>query len=492
MANVTERRDKNGALVSFRIRVSRGTDAHGRRLKPFEATFKADPNRTERQNQKAAATFAADFERRCREGLVADHQQKFETYGAYWLELQTSSGNVRPRTAERYRALLVRINAAIGHIKLGDIRPQHLNELYQSLAREGERHGGEKAVILPAVNLKDIYLAHGFHNAEAFCTAAGCSVVTIRAAARGERIRAENAQKIAQALEMPVTRLFKLETDTRPLSAKTIKHHHALISSILESAVHEGLIVSNPAARAVPPKVRRASVQYFEPQDVARILQALEIEPLKWHTILHLLIVTGCRRGEVLGLKWSDLDTTFKRLHVQRALYYTAQMGVFVSELKTDSSDRLIALPPQTMELLDRYRREYYEPLRQAAGDLWEGDDGFIFVSDCDHIGRPMHPDSVTAFCNAFSKRHGLPHIHPHAFRHTAASILIHAGLDPVSVAGQLGHASAATTENIYAHMIADAKTRAANAMGEILLTSRRSLHETDDSTEADENRKHG
>ena len=82
-----------------------------------------------------------------------------------------------------------------------------------------------------------------------------------------------------------------------------------------------------------------------------------------------------------------------------------------------------------------------------------------------------MHPDSVTQYCGIFADKYGLRHIHPHAFRHTAASVLYFAGMDIVSISNHLGHASPSTTQNIYSHMIAEAESRAA-AMGQLLLKS--------------------
>lgn len=90
-----------------------------------------------------------------------------------------------------------------------------------------------------------------------------------------------------------------------------------------------------------------------------------------------------------------------------------------------------------------------------------------MFVKD---NGAPMNPDSLTAWLKKFSERHGLPHIHPHAFRHTVASVLIANGTDVVTVSKQLGHANATTTESIYAHMIEENKARAAECIADSIL----------------------
>ena len=288
---------------------------------------------------------------------------------------------------------------------------------------------------------------------------------------------------IAAALGVDVSELFSLETDSRPLSPKTVNEHHRLIHMIFRQAEKEMLILYNPADKATPPKVPRTRAEYFQPETVAAILTAAEQEPLKWKTILHMLLVTGGRRGEVLGLTWDCIDWTFQRINIEKAVYYVAERGVYVDNVKTDTSVRWVKLPEVTMQLLKQYRDEYYEPLKAAAGDNWH-ESGFLFVQDSgQNIGAVMHPDSVTNYCNVFSERYGLPHIHPHAFRHTAASLLYFAGLDSVSISNMLGHAKVSTTQDIYSHVIAEAQSRAAAAMGEIILSTRKPLQkrETDD-----------
>ena len=109
--------------------------------------------------------------------------------------------------------------------------------------------------------------------------------------------------------------------------------------------------------------------------------------------------------------------------------------------------------------------KEKQDDNREAYGDAWINS-GYVFTRD---NGAPMNPDSLTDWLNKFSDRNGLPHIHPHAFRHTAASMMIANGIDIVTTANELGHASAATTTSIYAHQIAQAKAKAGNVRAGLL-----------------------
>lgn len=106
----------------------------------------------------------------------------------------------------------------------------------------------------------------------------------------------------------------------------------------------------------------------------------------------------------------------------------------------------------------------YYGP--ESLGESYK-DQGFLFAQD---NGRPMHPDSVTSWLTKFSKRHGLPHINPHAFRHTMASMLYFNGVDSVSISKRLGHAQVSTTANIYAHVIEEADQKNADILASVFL----------------------
>lgn len=392
MANIQERRDKSGKLISYSIRVHRGRDADGQQLKPYTTTFTVEPTWTEKSARKKAEAFAATFEKECREGTVSDTRQTFTQYGEYCINLKEERGT-KHSTIVRYRELMERIAPDIGHVKLKDLRPDMLNTLYSKLGEDGQ-------------NKK---------------TGGG-------------------------------------------LSAKTILEHHRLIHVILKQAVMEGLIPFNPADRVVPPKTEKKEVNYFQPEEIEQIRDALEEEPIKWRTLTHLYLITGARRGEILGIKWEDCDFTQNKIHICRNVQYSPDKGIYITTPKTKTSDRWISVPAETMILLRRYKAWQGEE-RLRIGIYFESQ-GFVFTQD---NGSPMHPDSVTDWMKKFSKRRGLPHINPHAFRHTMASILYFNGADSVSISKRLGHAQVSTTANIYAHVIAKADEKNADILSEAL-----------------------
>ena len=238
-----------------------------------------------------------------------------------------------------------------------------------------------------------------------------------------------------------------------------------MISAVLEQAVKEGLVPFNVASRATLPKVERKEVNYFQPEQIADIREALEQESIKWKTLVHMLLITGARRGEILGLKWDKVDFERNKIHICNNVLYSADRGIYKDTPKTASSNRYVALPIETMQLLRQYRAWQNEE-RLRLGEYYQNQD-FVFTQE---NGKPMHPDSITSWLSKFSKRHGLPHINPHAFRHTMASMLYFNGMDSISISKRLGHAQVSTTADIYAHVMAEADQKSADILSDIFL----------------------
>ena len=395
MANIQERRDKSGKLISYSIRVHRGRGADGKQMKPWTATFEVQPTWTEKSARKKAEAFAATFEKECREGMAADSRQKFEPYCNYVMELKEQRG-LKHSTLTRYKELTTRIYPVIGHLKIRDIRPDYLNRFYSDLGKDGANKRGGK------------------------------------------------------------------------LSNKTILEHHRLIHTVLEQAVKEGLIPFNPADRVELPKAERKEVNYFQAEEVKAIAEALQTEPIKWQTLTHLLLITGARRGEILGLKWNCIDFENNQLHICNNILYTPDRGIYEDTPKTARSNRFITVPDETIDLLKKYRL-WQNQERLRLGEYYEYS-GYVFTQD---NGKPIHPDSVTDWLNKFSKRHNLPHINPHAFRHTMASMLYYNGVDSVSISKRLGHAQVSTTANIYAHVMEEADRRNADILSQVFLQAK-------------------
>ena len=462
MANIQERRDKSGKLISYSIRVHRGRGPDGKQLKPWTATFEVSPTWTEKSARKKAEAFAATFEKECREGVTSDSRQKFGPYCEYVINLKEQLGTVKYSTISSYRDLAARINPAIGHIRLKDLRADHLNDLYAALSQKGARKGEARATAkidlaaqLKAQKITRVSIAKSF----------GLSERIISAAVKGESVSIEAARAVSDALGLKLEDAFEVKGDDRPLSAKTVLEHHRLISTVLDQAEKEGLVPFNVARKAMLPKAQQKEVNYFQPEEVTAIRDALELESIKWRTLVHMLLITGARRGEILGLKWDKVYFEESKVHICNNVLYRADRGIYEDTPKTSTSGRFIALPAETMQLLRQYKAWQNEE-RLRLGEYYDYQ-GFVFSQD---NGKPMHPDSVTSWLSKFSKRHSLPHVNPHAFRHTMASMLYFNGVDSISISKRLGHSKVSTTTDIYAHIIAEADQKSADILADIFL----------------------
>ena len=127
-------------------------------------------------------------------------------------------------------------------------------------------------------------------------------------------------------------------------------------------------------------------------------------------------------------------------------------------------SERTISLPQSVFDVLQEYKEEWYDKVKELAGDEWE-DNGFVFVTE---TGRHPNPTAVSSWLTRVEEKYGLPHLNAHAFRHSVASALIFAGVDPVSVSRRLGHNQVSTTTNIYAHIMSKADERNAEILDEL------------------------
>lgn len=390
MASVRERISKDGK-VSYQIRVHRGKG-----IKPFNTNWSPQDGWSKKKIERELNKFVAQFENDCKHGLIATEKKTFGDYASYVIDLKEAGGNIKARTAERYRELLKRVNDpdcnGIGYMKLEDIRAEHLNKFYQTLAKAG-------------MNKNDASGKTG-------------------------------------------------------LSAKTIREHHRLISMVFSQALKESLVQYNVAERATPPKVQRREAEHYELPLIRDILVALESEDLKWNCLMNVMIASGCRLGEVMGLRWQCVDFENSRILIKNNLQYLPSKGVYETSTKT-GEERYVALPSSVMNLLRAWKAQQ----REISGNLVFN--GFCFTKE-DGI-EPMHPQSVKCFLDRFSKRHGFPHLHAHAFRHTQATLLIASGSDIVSVSKRLGHTDTTTTMNIYAHAIAQADKQSANTINTLL-----------------------
>ena len=247
-------------------------------------------------------------------------------------------------------------------------------------------------------------------------------------------------------------------------AASLLKRINAKIGHLKIGGIKQQAIFDNPAKRVEPPKKVAAEASFLDDAQAVEVVTALSAAPLKWRTLIMLLVFSGCRRGEAVALEWSDVDFTDGIIHITKARQYIAGLGTFDKAPKNESSRRVIKLPPEMFALFREHANEQ-QSNRLKMGDRWH-DSRKVFTQE---NGLPMNPDSISGFIGRFRKAHNLPYFSAHTLRHTSATLLIMAGVPIRSVSARLGHASPITTNKVYSHSIKTVDAAASTILGDIL-----------------------
>ena len=225
---------------------------------------------------------------------------------------------------------------------------------------------------------------------------------------------------------------------------------YAVTNELFKYAMMDDTIKLNPMDKVSRPKQSKddevnESALFYTPDEVRYIISCLENEPLKWRVYVLLLVDTGCRRGEISGIRWKSIDFNSSTIMIDRNILYTPSKGIYVSTPK-GRKRRIVDVSPDVLSLLKELQ-ENQEPKSE-----------WVFTQR----GKtdPMHPDSPNQFFDRFERKYNVKDFHPHKLRHTSASIAITNGADVVSVAARLGHSDSSTTLRMYAHANEDSIRR--------------------------------
>jgi integrase len=252
--------------------------------------------------------------------------------------------------------------------------------------------------------------------------------------------------------------------------ATTIRRIMAVVQGSLRSALEDGVVESNFAAGVKLPTVARKEFDAWEPAQVAKFLDVASEHRLG--ALFELAIFTGLRRGELMGLRWADVDMAKRSIVIRHNRTQTAGGHIVEGAPKTASGRRTVDLGDRAAGALLAWK------LRQAQErDAWAeaySDSGYVFTYE---DGRPLIPQYASRLFDKLREKAELPHITFHGQRHEAASLMLEAGEDVFTVSKILGHSSMAVTSDIYGHMIGSASTRAADAAAALVPTKSDGAH---------------
>ena len=244
------------------------------------------------------------------------------------------------------------------------------------------------------------------------------------------------------------------------LAPKTIKHYHTFISSVLERAYKWGVILENPAHRTDSPKAPKKDLEFLDEVEIVQLLEALEREPVEHQAMFQLLIYSGMRRSELLGLEWQDIDFSTGVVSIVRTSQYCSEMGIYTDTTKTQESQRSFKIPRNVIEVLERHRWAQRQQ-RRKLGDQWQDSDRLFTKWD----GSPMSLNTPYLKFEKILSKNGIRKVSLHSLRHSNATLLINQGINIKAVSSRLGHSQTSTTMNTYAHQIKSADAAAADAL---------------------------
>jgi len=246
------------------------------------------------------------------------------------------------------------------------------------------------------------------------------------------------------------------------LSPRTVLHHHRLLHEALAHAVRWQLLSRNPADAVDPPRAARPEMHVLDVAQVAQLLAAAASTPQ--YAFVYAALATGARLGELLALRWQDVDFAKGKLSITRTVKRVSGQGLIFGSPKTHRSSRPVALSAETKAVLQEHRRRQLEH-RLRMGPAYK-EQGLVFAGP---TGGPMDDANLRrAFCRIV-RAAGLEPLRIHDLRHTAATLMLRAGVSPKVVAERLGHATVSLTLDVYSHVLPDMQREAAEALERVM-----------------------
>lgn len=419
---------------SYTITVSNGYDIYGKKLRE-KTTFTPDPNMTPKQQQKALETFVFEFDQRVKNGkLLSGSKITLKEYTERWLK-EYALINLEQTTLDNYTTHLnTKILPALGHIKLAELKPLHLQSFYNNLLEDGIRTDGKQG---------------------------GYSVNTIK------KVHAVLSSMLSIAVMWQIIEANPCDRVSLPKSKSKEEKVKCFTLEQAETFLN-ALNLKYETTYNAHSRIDDTGKKY----DVAEYKETRTI-PTQFKAFFNIALFGGLRKGEILALTWNDVDFDTSEITINKSVVYTNKK-VITKDPKNKSSNRIVKLPGTVMALIKELKIEQNE-YRLSIGDQWINNN-LLFTQ---WNGVQMHPSTpYHTFKDILDKYNRtvtdeqmkLPEITLHGLRHTSATLLISDNIDIRTVSARLGHSQTSTTMNIYAHALKEKDVTAANSLEEMLI----------------------
>lgn len=245
---------------------------------------------------------------------------------------------------------------------------------------------------------------------------------------------------------------------------RTVQLVHAVIHRSLNHAVKIGVLSRNPDDATIPPKPKKKEMAFFDEDQVQLFLIVAQANQPRFFPLYRLAVTTGMRQGELLGLKWDDVDWVRRDIHVRRQVRTLPSGGLELAIPKTMAGKRKITIDVETLNILKTHQRLQIQRAYDK-GSSWN-ENNLVFPNT---VGNPMWSQRIISAFMKILNDAGLPKIRFHDLRHTAASLMLNNGIPVLAVSQRLGHARPSITLDIYGHLIPSQQEAAAELISSLV-----------------------
>lgn len=266
--------------------------------------------------------------------------------------------------------------------------------------------------------------------------------------------------EVQKILPMHIQQYFNKKLEE--LQAKTLEQHYRVIKQYFDYLKKLQIISNNPCLDIDKPKAKKKKTEVLKPEDVKRLIELVS-ENYYYEAAVPLALVLGLRRGEVLGLRWSDIDFENNTIHIEHTQQKVKGEYIY-KDPKNESSNRIVVVPGPLIEILKKHKK--LQAKLKLASTEWNNDKNLV----CTRFnGGPITPTVMSTSFKNFMIKHGLPAIRFHDLRHTNASLMHLAKISFKEAANRLGHSNTKITADLYTHLYQNMDYEAAEKLSDVI-----------------------